>query len=853
MVKWFDDIRDEDFQLVGGKGFNLSQMFQAGIKVPNGYVVLSTTYDDYVNKNQLSNKIAEILNSEEDLDLASKQIKGLFTSSLLDASVKDELLKEVKKLNTRALAVRSSSTVEDLPGMSFAGQYSTYLNVTEADLIEKVILCWQSLWNVRAIDYRRKNQVTTEFSHGVVIQEMIDSKASGVVFTANPISGIRDELVVNTSYGLGEAIVSGEVNPDQFVLNKTHKRIINKLISKKVMMYKYGTSGIENKNVDEALMKSQSISDDLLLRVLKDCCIVENYFGKPQDIEIAIDEHNELFIVQSRDITTLFPMNGLEMDDKLRTYMSAGTVLLGMKEPFTPMGFDVMSQMFPTIINIMTAQKKPLTNSFVKHTADRMYVDMSYLMASKFVSKQFAKAFAGNDLPLQGVLDTVIETYGKQLTKQGIKFRLPLGVFKYGVKMSGGAIKITKIANDKRYDAMIDLGNSVYNEQLAVFESLNNIDDRIKFSIQALVEAFKLSQAQAMYCLDANNIVKIDKILKKNFGDQFRAETLVQSLPRCMTQTMTVLLNEYAKYCDLNNKQPSKDDPEFIKILDVYGHRANIELDLGTKRWREDPSYLLGLVDSYMNDKMYVRNLEDYEVKRQEALQLIDDVYEAMIAKKGKKAAEKFKTLMINYRTGAGMREYPKSDIVRFMELSRKALFSVGEELVGLGKLESAEDVFFVHQDDILNGRELKSLVIANKESYNKEMKRTSIPRIIMNNGATYYTTTVVDPDSKIINGMALSPGVYEGVIRVVFDPMTTDLQEGEILVTESTNPAWTPLFASAGALIMEYGGPMSHGGIVAREYGIPAVVGIPSATSLLKDGQRVRVNGESGVIEFIE
>lgn len=853
MIKWFNDIEEKDFQLVGGKGFNLSQMIQAGIEVPNGFVVLSTTYDDYVNKNQLNKRITKYLNSDEGLDVIAADIKELFTSSLLDDVTKTEIISSFKGLDTRAVAVRSSSTVEDLPGMSFAGQYSTYLNVTEEDLIEKVILCWKSLWNERAIDYRRKNQVTTEFSHGVVIQEMVDAKVSGVVFTANPISGIRDELVINTSFGLGEAIVSGEVNPDQFVLNKTLESVKTRVINNKEMKYQYGTLGIEKVDIDEVEGNKESLSETLLIKVLNDCKLVENYFGKPQDIEIAFDNNDKLYILQSRDITTLFPINDLEMDDKLRTYMSAGTVLLGMKEPFTPMGFDVMSQMFPTIINIMTAQKKPLTNSFVKHTANRMYVDMTYLMASKFVSKQFAKAFAGNDLPLQGVLETVIDTYGKQLTKQGIKFRLPLGVVKYAVKMSGGAIKITKISNDKRYDAMIEVGNEVYDEQLAIFKNLTTIDSKINFSIQALVEAFKLSQTQAMYCLDANNITKVEKILKKNFGNQFKAETLVQSLPRCITQTMTVLLNEYAKYCDLNDKQPSKDDPEFIKILDIYGHRANIELDLGTKRWREDPSYLIGLVESYMNDKMYVRNLEDYEAKRQEALQFIDDVYDAMVVKKGKKAAEKFKILMINYRTGAGMREYPKSDIVRFMELGRKALFSVGEELVSLGKLERAEDVFFVHQEDILNDRELKSLVIANRSSYNEEMKRTSIPRIIMNNGATYYTSTVVDPDSKIINGMALSPGVYEGVIRVVFDPMTTELQEGEILVTESTNPAWTPLFASAGALIMEYGGPMSHGGIVAREYGIPAVVGIPSATSLLKDGQRVRVNGESGVIEFID
>lgn len=852
MIKWFKDIGKEDFQLVGGKGFNLSQMIQNDINVPNGFVILSTAYDEYVEQNGLKEKIEAILLEEKDLNILADEIKNLFVVDLMKEDLKTSILDAFNQIPSKRVAVRSSSTVEDLPGMSFAGQYSTYLNVGSADVIEKVVLCWKSLWNERAIDYRKKNNVTRSFSHGVVVQEMIDSLVSGVVFTANPINGIRHELVVNTSFGLGEAIVSGEVNPDQYIVDRRNGTIINKVINKKEMKYKYGSSGIDKEVLSKDESLSESLNEDMLRKITKASSRVEKYFGKPQDIEIGIDKDKELYILQSRDITTLFPMNELVMDDKLRTYMSAGTVLLGMKEPFTPMGFDVMSQMFPTVINVMTMLKKPLSNNFVKNTAGRMYIDMTYLMASKFVSKQFAKAFKDNDLPLQGVLESVIDTYGKQLTKQGIKFKMPLGVLKYSIGLTGKVMKIMKIPNDQRYDAFIDIGNEVFGESEKLYNNLKTIEDKIEFSMSSLVEAFKLSQTQAMYCLDVNNLVKVDKILKKNFGDDYNSVVLVQSLPRCMTQTMTVLLNQYAKSCAEAGKSPSKDDPEFIDILEKYGHRANIELDLGTKRWREDPSYLLGLVENYMKDNMYKRNLKDHEEKRQEALKFIEDVHKAMLDKKGKRQADKIKKLMVNYRIAAGMREYPKSDIVRFMELGRKALFSAGEELVSKGKLEKAEDIFFVHQEDVLKDRDLISLVKTNKENYDKEMKRTSIPRIIMNNGATYYTSTVVDPNSNTINGMALSPGVYEGKIRVVFDPMNTELQEGEIMVTESTNPAWTPLFATAGALIMEYGGPISHGGIVAREYGIPAVVGIPSATALLKDGQKVRVNGETGVIEFL-
>ncbi len=582
---------------------------------------------------------------------------------------------------------------------------------------------------------------------------------------------------------------------------------------------------------------------------------VEKYFGNPQDIEFAFDDKGDIYIVQSRDITTLFPIDALVQDDKLRPYLGAGTVMLGMKEPFTPLGgFDIMSHMFPTIINVMTARKKKLlTNNFVKHAGYRMYVDMSYLMASKFVAKQFANAFSGNDLPLKGVMYNVIDTYGKRFRRQGIRFRMPLGFFKYGIRMAGKVGKINKIPVEGRYEAMRNVGDELFDLQKKGYENLSTDEDRIAFAGDVLVEAFKLSQTQSMYCLELNNLPKIEKALKKYFGETYRPEVLIQSLDGCVTQSMMLDLNNYAKYLDENNLEVDPKDEAFSKILRTYGHRGSTELDMGTNRWNEDPSYLLGLATSYRIDKMYNRNLQDHEEKRVEAEAMIEEVYDELKAIKGEKTAKKLKKLMVNYRHSAAMREYPKSDIVRFMELGRKALKQVATRLVDEGKLEEVDDIFFLYKSEILSEGDLKALVSSHKEFYQKEMTRTSIPRMILNNGATYYSSTAIDKNSKTLQGLPLSPGSYEGVIRVVFNPNDTELQEGEIMVTESTNPAWTPLFATAGALIMEYGGPMSHGGIVAREYGIPAVVGIPSATDVLRDGQRVRIDGESGVIELID
>ncbi|KUO51873.1 MAG: hypothetical protein APF76_16155 [Desulfitibacter sp. BRH_c19] len=852
MIKWFSEINENDFNLVGGKGYNLSKMFNYGIIVPNGFVVTSVAYDVYIKKNQLKQKIDHILNIDISSVEKSQEIKALFNLETFPTELKQQIISEMKKIDSGRVAVRSSSTVEDLPGMSFAGQYNSYLNVRASDLIGKVMLSWQSLWNERAIEYRATYKATTEFSHGVVIQEMINSKLAGVVFSANPINGRRNEIFINASYGLGEAIVSGRVNPDQYTVDKESGKVFKEEIALKEILCQYSDYGIEYVPVVEPSKSISSLNEKHIGAIVEATNKIENYYGTPQDIEFAFDGNDELFVVQSRDITTLFPIDTFEQDGKLRAYLSAGTVLLGMKEPFTPLGFDMFSQMFPTIINLMTIQKNPIDNSFVKYDGCRIYVDITYMLSSKFVSKQFANAFSGNDLPLKDVMINIIDEHGKTFRNQGIKFRIPWGAFKYALGMVGNMKRIKKIPNEQRYDAMMQVGEEVYQKWLQISKNLETLTDKINFIKQCMAEAFILSQRQALYCTEINDIVKIKKIMKKMYGDRFNMEHLIHSLPRCVTQELTIKMNLAAKYFDENNIEPTADHPQVKDILKKFGHRSNMELDFGTLRWAEEPKFIINQIKSYMVDKMFERNLADITEKAKKAEALIEEIYQTVKSDQGEKKAYKLKKRMINYRIAAGMREYPKFDIVRVMCIARSVILEIGEEFVQEGLIDDKYDIFFLFKEDILKKENLKEKIEINKANYQKEMGRTSIPRIVLNTGETYYSAQKIDPKSKVIQGMPLSPGIYEGTIRVVFDPLNTKLQEGEIMVTESTNPSWTPLFATAKGLIMEYGGPVSHGGIVAREYGIPAVVGIPSASSILKDGQRVKINGETGVVEIL-
>ncbi|WP_105615306.1 PEP/pyruvate-binding domain-containing protein [Vallitalea okinawensis] len=853
MIKWFSDIKETDFELVGGKGHNLSKMYNCGLKVPNGFVITSKAYDVYIKDNDLTPIIEGILKQHISSLEKSNRIKALFIKENVSKKLVGEIKEAFIHISSGRVAVRSSSTVEDLPGMSFAGQYSSYLNVTQDDLIEKVIRCWQSLWNQRAIDYRKKYDVTTEFSHGVVVQEMIEAKVAGVIFTANPVSGVRSQILVNAAYGLGESIVSGEVNPDQYTLDHHSGTVLKEEISKKEVLCQYAKEGIEYVAVEPQEQERGSLKPNHIKEIVKEAGKVQNFFGCPQDMEFAIDQKNNLYILQSRGITTLFPIDSFDQDGKLRAYLAASSVLLGMKEAFTPLGADLYGGMFPMVLNVMLKRKKPISDNFVKYAGGRIYVDITYLMASRLVAKQFGNAFSGSDLPLKDTMDHVIKMHGKTFRHQGIRFKIPWGIFKYGFGMMENYKIARKVAPDDRYQAIRNLGKEFYQDILNEAEQLNTVEEKIKFCEDSMLKVFKLTQNQALYCVEVNNYSKIEKSLKKIFGDQYNLDILTYALPECITVELGLELNKMAKYFDEKGLEPTADDPMMKAFLKKFGHRSTVELDFGYKRWHEDPKYLFNQMRSYMVDKMYDRNIAEVKEKAKEARDFIEQIFEEVKVKKGIRKAKKLRDMIIDYRRAAGMREYPKFNIVQSLDLSRKVMLGVGKSYQQQGLLDDPEDIFFLTKKDILSGKLSKETVRKNRELYNKEMTRNSVPRIVLNTGETHYSAHKFDPKSKVLQGISLSAGVYEGRVRVVFDPNSSELQEGEILVTESTNPAWTPLFMAAKGLIMEYGGPLSHGGIVAREYGIPAVVGIPSVKDLLMDGQLVRVNGETGTVEILD
>ena len=851
MIKQLKDIVKSDFSLVGGKALNLAMMNNHGINVPDAFVITSKAYDEYTNENETAKAIDEILNSEMPLEQQSQRIKSLFYVEKISKKLRDEIMANLDKSKT--YAVRSSATVEDLPDMSFAGQYSSYLNVSCDDIIEKVCLCWQSLYNSRAIEYRKKYSIYKDFSLCVVVQHMINSHVSGVVFTANPVTGIRDEIMINSAFGLGEAIVSGGVNPDTYRVQKSTGEIIETDIAVKEKMARYKKKGIEYISNPEDLKNTKSLSPKNIQDIVNQAKIIEDYFGTPQDIEFAMDKNGEIFIVQSREITTLYPIDNLKQDGKLRAYLVASSVMLAIKEAFTPLGADVYSSMFPTMITIMTAQKKPLSDDFVRYQGGRILLDLSYLLSNKLVAKQLGKAFSANDLPLKDTMAYLLEKHGKTFARQGIKFKIPFGFVKYGVELLKNMKEVRKVPTDQKNNAVKILGEQYFNDMKKKAQEVSSIEKGLDFCKKGLIDVFRLTQKQAMYAIAVSSYPKIEKTVKKLFGDRFNLDPLAYAFPDDFTVEMGLMLNKIAKYLDENKLQPSTDNEKVKEFMDIYGCRANVELDIGYERWSENPKYILDLIKSYMDKKMYKRNINDIYDKAKQAEDLTQEIYDAVKLIKGEKAANRIKRKIKDYRIAAGMREYPKFNIIQGLAIMRDVMIKQGEVLKQKDLIADAKDVFFIGKKDLLNNCDYKSIIAKNKEMYEREMKRSSIPRIVLNTGETFYSARRTDNNANTLRGIPLSPGIYKGKIKIVIDPNDANLKEGEIMVTESTNPAWTPLFMAAKGLIMEYGGPLSHGGIVAREYGIPSVVGISSVTKIFKDGQLVRVNGDSGIVEILD
>lgn len=886
LVLDLDVVDGSMIDLVGGKAANLGEITAAGLPVPEGFCVTTAAYRLVAARTDLGKVCAALATTSASdtgalCDLAHRA-RELLAAAPMPPGVADAVVAAYEGLGGgpggAPVAVRSSATAEDLPTASFAGQQDTFLNVvgTRA-LLESVHRCWVSLWTDRAVSYRAVNGIdhsTVELA--VVIQRMVDAAVAGVLFTADPVTGRRHRVVVDSSKGLGEAVVSGAVNPDRFVVDTPTGRIIERRLGDKRLAVRSlpggGTEQVVGPNDG-----STSLSDSQLLRLVALGSQVERHYGAPQDLEWAIDEHDEPWLTQTRPITTLFPLPATtpKTDDgtPVRAYFCL-SLAQGLNRPITPMGlaaFRVLGSGVSDLVGVPVAD--PLGGPpAVTEAAGRLYLDVTDVIRNAIGRVVFPRMLdvmeARSAVVLRHLLDDPRLTcrpggrarFARRLATVAVRFRVPLVILEAVARPEATHRRCARLEDGLR-DRTRPLP-----EGATGHERLEAVTRLLRMDIVPMLPGV-LPAAAAGFAL----LALARRLLGEDAGPG-DLQTVLRGMPHNVTTTMDLRLWDLAseiqadaaasaiisngEVSDLAARYRSGTLPAVAQqgleaFLRRYGHRAVAEIDVGLPRWREDPSHLMGVLANYLRLPPDVADpLTSFRRGAAEA--------EAMVATLQNRAGRRSRArgAVVGFslrrtRQLAGLRELPKFLMILAVAGARDELTRIGQGLASAGRIAQAEDVFFLDLHDVLlalRGVDQRVLVVQRREMYDREMGRRHLPRFLLSDGTEPDASTAQSADGAL-RGTPASAGTVAGPAHVVLDPAGAHIGPGEILVVPSTDPGWTPLFLTAGGLVMEMGGANSHGAVVAREYGIPAVVGVPDATTRIATGQLVRVDGTNGVV----
>jgi rifampicin phosphotransferase len=886
-------------ETAGGKGLNLARVMRAGFPVPEGFLIPVAAYHQFVDTNALSAKIAHELtgaafDDPASLERRSATIRGWFSEGELPADLAAGILTAYHNLGRGAVAVRSSATAEDLPEASFAGQLDTFLNVLgEKALLEAVVQCWSSLWTGRAIGYRHRNGMDQAgLGLAVIVQVMVPSQASGVAFTANPLSGRRTEIVIDATLGLGEALVSGKVEPDHYVVDMRSRQIAHKQLGSKALVIEGRAGGGTVERAGEA-GQVQALLDEQILELADLCRGVAEEYGTPQDIEWAW-AGGRLYLLQARAITTLFPTPDGVPFYPLRVMFSFAAVQ-GILDPLTPLGQDGIRLALAGLQVFFGYKTDYQAPGLLQVAGERLWLGFTTLVKNNLGRKLITGIMSFVEPTIGYHLKPVMEE--PELKAQGdVSLSTRLHIIWAILPIASRVLLAIAFPNARRQRG-IQIANQALADaqkeaQVAGNDPYTRLGERLRFLRRTtyyfpryLPTYFVAPLAAGMASLNlVNQLLK--RFLGTTAGDlagmqQVMLE-LTRGVPYNVTTEMDLFLWETAQKIrsdpassrffqekeaeEIARAYQEKGLPaaaqEAVEMfMERYGMRGVGEIDLGRRRWREEPLQIVKVLISYLNitdeskapDSIFRKNAEEAE-----------KAIAAMEARVGKTRGGWLKKRIYRFATSrarglVGLRESPKFFIIRVMGIMRKTLQESGIELAELGILDDPEDIFFLNLEELeaLSRQEeidWKARVAQHRRNNEREKLRKQIPSILMSDGRAFYGApgAAAADGEGTLSGSGVSPGIVEGRVRVVFSPHDTALQPGEILVCPGTDPAWTPLFLAAGGLVMEVGGMMTHGAVVAREYGIPAVVGVAQATSRLKSGQRVRVDGGRGVIEVL-
>lgn len=859
----FSQLNKTNIPTAGGKGANLGEMTAAEFPVPAGFVLTTAAYTAFVQTHGLQKQIVDLAHTvsaddPQSSEAASDKIKQLFMSAEMPSDIVEAVISANTGLGEMAVAVRSSATAEDLLDASFAGQQETYLNVQgKTALLDAVKKCWASLWTARAITYRLKQGIAPdEVSLAVVVQKQIASDVSGVAFSLNPNNNDYDEAVINSNFGLGESIVSGLVTPDNFVVNKVTHQIIEKQLARKeyVLVSKDGGGMQESTLADP---KAASLTDTQVIALTKLVTKVEAHYKLPMDIEWAYAD-GELYLLQARPITTYVPLPEMMMTKPgAEKYLYLDMIVLsqGFQDSLSVLGNEIWGKMLEAIKGDAGMFDAGMEGGVI-NTEGRQYLNLSNLM-SGFGTGIASRVLSSYDTPTRDAIATLdLDSYVPAETPQamrGMKWRAAKMAGPMLVPFLSGIFNQSKAEKKYRAHFEKDVATS---KQLAtqdipfsnLVEQLNGLFAGQMNGIMSVMGPALLGQARLSRLFKNDDVEDLLVALNIDLNGNPTSEMghLMFELAKYPEVQDTATGEEFAQ--KLANKQFS---PEFQKAFDHYmdrfGCRGIREIDIVTERAHENvPAFFKQLKAMDIHNDVLAKSAQ----RRQNAY----DQLLALATQKGKaKFFEKQATLHYNL----GYREMPKYFFIVTLDIMRQRALQLGEQFVAQSRLDDKKQVFDLNVSQLTQAQQnstldIRAIIAKNLAPREKQAQVNNWPRIMNSRGRIVRAPQKPAREGELV-GQPIAPGVIRGIANVLDSPYEKPLNKGDILVTRATDPGWTPLFMNAGGVVLEIGGALQHGAVIAREYGLPCVSGVESAVENIPDGAMIEVDGSNGIVRLVE
>jgi phosphoenolpyruvate synthase/pyruvate phosphate dikinase len=856
----FQEIDQTQVAVVGGKGALLGELSRIeGIYVPAGSCVTTDAFQRILAEApSIEDRLGRLSRLKPDDREAIRALSAAIRRTLEGIAIPEDLASAITRPLARlgeqaAYAVRSSATAEDLPTASFAGQHDTYLNVVgPAAILQHVSRCWASLFTERAVTYRLRNGFDHRKVHmAVVVQQMVFPRAAGILFTADPVTFNRKVASVEASFGLGEALVSGLVNADVYKV-RDGEVVAKAVANKRLAIHASPAGGTEELAIEPERQGQPALTDAQVVQLAQLGRRIEAHFGRPQDIEWCLVDDG-FQIVQSRPITTLFPIPAAS-DRENRVYVSVGHQQM-MTDPMKPLGLS-LSQ--------LTALRP------MYEAGGRLFVDVTQALGSPTSRAGVLQALGRSDPLIGDALQTILERgdFIPTLPDEG-PGGAPAGGAPAPIETDPTIVaelierseaSIATLKGDIRTKS----GSALLDFILADIQELK----RILFDAQSLQVI--MAAMEATWWLNEQ--------LQAWLGEKNGADTLTQSVPHNVTSEMGLALLDVA---DVIRPHPNVvaflqhiEDESFLDelptleggreardairaYLDKYGMRCVGEIDITKPRWSERPTTLVPMILGNIKNFEPGAGKRRLEQGRQQAWKKEQELLARLRAlPDGERKAEEAKRMIDRVRAFIGYREYPKYGMVSRYFVYKQALSEDAERLVQAHVLREKEDVFYLtfqELHDVVRTNHVDDQLIRQRKDAFSSYQALTPPRVLTSDGEVFAGTyRRVDVPAGALVGLPVSAGTIEGRARVILDMAEADLKAGDILVTAYTDPSWTPLFVGIKGLVTEVGGLMTHGAVIAREYGLPAVVGVEHATRLIRDGQRIRVHGTDGYVEIL-